>query len=126
MMRRTVREVQLGPYALPKNLSVGLVSLITHYLPDWWTEPTRFDPSRFSPERAEHKQHPALYIPFGGGAHMCLGVHLASMQTKAFLYQFLRHYEVALRRKGSTRFQVVPIPHPIGGLPVRLSEVASR
>jgi cytochrome P450 len=120
MMRRTVREVQLGPYALPKNLTVVPVSLITHYLPEWWTEPTRFDPSRFSPDRAEHKQHPGLYYPFGGGAHMCLGVHLATMQAKAFLYQFLRRYEVSLQGTGPTQFQAIPIPHPINGLPVQL------
>ena len=34
MMRRTVREVQLGPYTLPKNLTVTPVSRITHFLPD--------------------------------------------------------------------------------------------
>ncbi len=123
MMRRTVREVQLGPYALPKNMTVAPVSLITHYLPEWWTEPMRFDPLRFSPDRAEHKRHPGLYYPFGGGAHMCLGVHLATMQGKAFLYQFARRFEVSLPAKRSTRFQVVPIPHPVGGLPVQLTEV---
>lgn len=124
MMRRTVREVQLGPYMLPKNLSISPVSRITHYLPDWWTEPTRFDPMRFSPERAEHKRHPGLYFPFGGGAHACLGVHLATMQAKAFLYQFLRRFVVTLDTRRPTRFQTVPIPHPTNGLPVRLERVS--
>jgi cytochrome P450 len=125
MMRRTVREVQLGPYTLPKNLTVTPVSRITHFLPDWWTEPTRFDPLRFSPERAEHKQHPSLYYPFGGGAHMCLGVHLATMQAKAFLYQFLRRYTVTLRSRRPTRFQPVPIPHPTNSLPIKLSHASA-
>ena len=123
MMRRTVREVQLGPYLLPKNLSVSPSSRITHYLPDWWTEPNRFDPMRFSPERAEHKRHPGLYYPFGGGAHMCLGIHLATMQAKAFLYQFLRRYSVVPRGR-PTSFQPVPIPHPRNSLPVELVPAA--
>lgn len=120
MMRRTVREVQLGPYTLPKNLSVSPISRISHYLPDWWTEPTRFDPSRFSPERAEHKRHPGLYYPFGGGAHLCLGVHLGTMQAKAFLYQFLRRFTVIPKSRRPTRFQPVPIPHPTNSLPIEL------
>ncbi len=120
MMRRTVREVQLGPYTLPRNLSLSPVSRITHYLPEWWTEPTRFDPMRFSPERAEHKRHPGLYFPFGGGAHACLGVHLASMQAKAFLHQFLRRFTVTLETSKPTHFQMVPMPHPTNGLPLRL------
>ncbi|MGB5811571.1 MAG: cytochrome P450, partial [Polyangiales bacterium] len=123
MMRRAVRDTQLGPHALPKNLAVGAVSLITHYLPDWWTEPSRFDPLRFSPERVEHKQHPGLYYPFGAGAHMCLGVHLATMQAKAFLYQFVRRQRVRLTDRRPTRFQVVPIPHPVGGLPIAVDRV---
>jgi len=120
MMRRTVREVQLGPYILPKNLSVSPVSRISHYLPDWWTDPTRFDPSRFSPDRAEHKRHPGLYYPFGGGAHMCLGIHLGTTQAKAFLYQLLRRYTVIPEARRPTRFQPVPIPHPSNSLPIRL------
>lgn len=125
MMRRTVREVQLGPYCLPKNLTLTPVSLITHYLPNWWTDPSRFDPLRFSPERAEHKQHTSLYYPFGGGAHRCLGVHLATMQAKAFLYQFLRRYTVTLNGHQPTRFQPVPIPHPADSLPVTLGHAPS-
>ncbi|MEM7434055.1 MAG: cytochrome P450 [Myxococcota bacterium] len=126
MMRRAVRDTQLGPYALPKNLAVGTTSLITHYLPDWWTDPTRFDPLRFSPERAEHRKHPGLYYPFGAGAHMCLGVHLATMQAKAFLYQFVRRHQVTLESSKATRFRTIPIPHPVGGLPIRVSRPGSR
>jgi len=123
MVRRTVRDVQLGPYQLPKNLTISPVSRITHYLPEWWTEPTRFDPERFSPDRAEHKHHPGLYFPFGGGAHACLGVHLASMQARAFLYQLVRRFEFELDTKRPTRFQMVPIPHPTNGLPLRLRPI---
>jgi cytochrome P450 len=123
MVRRTVRDVELGPYRLPKNLSISPVSRVTHYLPEWWNEPTRFDPERFSPERAEHKQHPGVYFPFGGGAHACLGVHLATMQAKAFLYQLLHRFELELDTKRPTKFQMVPMPHPTNDLPVRLRPI---
>ena len=123
MMRRTVRDTQLGPYHLPRNLGLSPVSLVTHYLPDWWTAPERFDPLRFSPDRAEHKQHPGLYYPFGGGAHTCLGVHLATMQAKAFLYQCLRRYVVRRASSRPVRFQPVPIPRPACGLPIQLTSL---
>ena len=120
MMRRTVRETQLGPYALPSNLSLAPISLITHFLPDWWSAPDRFDPERFSPGRAEHKQHPGLYYPFGGGAHQCLGIHLAYLQAKAFLHHFWRRFRVSADNPESTRFRSIPIPYPADGLPIRL------
>ncbi len=123
MPRRSVRDCELGPYRIPKNTAVNACSLITHYLPEYWTDPDRFDPERFSPERAEHRQHPSLYYPFGGGAHMCLGVHLAGMQAKAFLYQFLRRFRVERASTETLRFRALPIPQPRGWLPVRLTRI---
>jgi cytochrome P450 len=56
---------------------------------------------------------------------MCLGVHLATMQAKAFLYQFLRRYAVVPQSRRLTRFQPVPIPHPSNSLPIKLVRAAA-
>jgi cytochrome P450 len=45
------------------------------------------------------------------------------MQAKAFLHQFLRRFEVTLETARPTRFQMVPMPHPTNGLPVRLRPI---
>ena len=121
MMRRTTKATRLGRYDLPANLSIAPVSMITHFLPDMWTEPERFDPERFAPSRAEHRQHAGLYYPFGGGAHHCLGIHLAYMQAKTFLFHFWRRFGVAAASERPPRFRSIPIPYPVDGLPVRLS-----
>ena len=52
-----------------------------------------FDPMRFSPERAEHKKHGFSYIPFGGGAHKCIGMHFAMMNAKLYLFRLLKNYK---------------------------------
>lgn len=123
MTRRSVRDCTVGDFHVPQNTVVTPCSIITHYLPEYWTKPDEFDPARFGPERAEHKQHPGLYYPFGGGAHTCLGVHLAGMQSKAFLYQLLRRFRVELVSGGPVKFKQLPIPQPRGGLPVRLTPI---
>jgi cytochrome P450 len=56
---------------------------------------------------------------------MCLGVHLATMQAKAFLYQFLRRYTVTPKGRRATSFQPVPIPHPSNSLPIKLVRAAA-
>ena len=53
----------------------------------------------------------------------CLGIHLATMQAKAFLYQLLRRFELELDTKRPTKFQMVPMPHPTNDLPVRLRPI---
>jgi hypothetical protein len=54
-------------------------------LPEYWHEPFKFDPMRFSESRAEHKQHKFLWAPFGGGGHKCIGLHFADMLFKSVL-----------------------------------------
>ena len=36
------------------------------------------------------------YVPFGGGAHMCLGLNFASMQAKCFSWHFLNNVGVSI------------------------------
>ena len=82
--RRCVRETEVMGFRIPRNAGVGLSPLFTHYMPEFWSDPQRFDPERFSPGRAEDKQHFFQFIPFGGGAHKCLGLHFAEIQSKIF------------------------------------------
>ena len=62
---------------------------------DIWPEPDRFDPLRFT-EEAQRNRHRFAWVPFGGGAHMCLGLHFAYMQAKCFARHFLQNLEVSL------------------------------
>jgi cytochrome P450 len=92
-----------------------------HVMPDWWTEPQRFDPERF--ERGEHKQHAFLYHPFGGGAHKCIGMHFAQMVFRIFMYHLINRHEIQLRPGYALDWQYIPMPKPKDNLPVRLVPV---
>ncbi len=94
-----------------------------HYLPEHWTKPEEFDPERFSPERAEHKRDSFQWLPFGGGAHKCLGLHFAEMQTKVFLFQFLRRFSVSLQPGHVPKIRAVPLEMPKNGLRIALTPV---
>lgn len=122
--RRSVREVPLGDVTLPANAALSVCSLVTHFLPELWSDPQRFDPERFSPERAEDKKRTHAYYPFGGGAHMCLGMHFAHLQVKAFVLQFLQRYRVSLASQRPVKMRSIPIPKPKNGLPLRLERIA--
>jgi len=90
----------------------------THQMPEHWPEPTRFDPMRFAPE-AVRGRHKYAWIPFGGGAHMCLGLHFAEMQTRILVAQLLRRYRIELDEGAGVTWQAWPIPRPKDGLPLR-------
>ena len=96
--------------------------LFTHHMPEIWPDPETFDPSRFT-EEAQRSRHRFAWVPFGGGAHMCLGLHFAYMQAKCFARHFLQNLSVSLQPGTTPDWQMWPIPKPRDGLRVVLSPV---
>ena len=118
--RRTVRDVEFGGYVIPANTPVTISPGFVHKMEELWTNPKEFEPDRFSEQRAEDRSHKYSWVPFGGGAHMCIGLHFAYMQMKVFMYQLLMQYEVFTDPGYKADFQIMPIPKPKDGLPVHI------
>ena len=121
--RRALKDFDFGGYTIPAGTGVSVSPAHTHHLPEYWPEPSRFDPMRFAPD-AVRGRHKFAWIPFGGGAHMCLGLHFAEMQTRILVAQLLRRYRIVLDPGAGTDWQAWPIPRPKDGLPLRFVPVA--
>ncbi|XP_054759699.2 cytochrome P450 3A24-like [Lytechinus pictus] len=78
---------------IPKGMQVAIGIYITHYNPDIWEDPTRFDPNRFTKENRE-KRHPFAWIPFGAGPRNCIGMRFALMEVKMAIIRLLQNYRV--------------------------------
>ncbi|MBV8849526.1 MAG: cytochrome P450 [Methylobacteriaceae bacterium] len=120
--RRSVRAFDFGGYHFPAGTQVSISPLFTHRMPDIWPEPLVFDPIRFS-EEASRGRHKFAWVPFGGGAHMCLGLHFAYMQAKCFVYHLLTRAKISVPEGYTPDWQVWPIPKPRDGLPVHLAPI---
>jgi len=121
--RRATRDFNFGGYFIPAGTLVGVNPLFTHHMREIWPEPDRFDPLRFTDE-AQRGRHRFAWVPFGGGAHMCLGLHFAYMQAKCFARHFLQNLTVSLTPSTTPQWQMWPIPKPRDGLRVTLSPLA--
>src|SRR4051812_28445090 len=115
--RRATRDFSFGGYAIPAGTLVSINPLFTHHMAEIWPDPEKFDPMRFSDE-AQRGRHRFAWVPFGGGAHMCLGLHFAYMQVKCFARHFLSNIEVSFAPGYQPSWQVWPIPKPRDGLKV--------
>ncbi len=122
MPRRALRGFEFGGYRIPAGTHVGINIYHTHHDPEHWDDPFAFDPLRFTPERIKAR-HKYAWVPFGGGAHMCLGLHFAYMQVKILMAQLLPRYRIALT-DGDPDWQPWPIPKPKDGLKISLSPVS--
>jgi cytochrome P450 len=121
--RVSTRDFQFGGFRIPANRMVCAAPLDTHYMQEWWSEPERFDPERFAPGREEHKRHTHQWVPFSGGAHMCLGVRFAEMQIRLVLHQLVRKFRWSVREGYTMPVQQAPISKPLDGLPLRLEPI---
>jgi cytochrome P450 len=117
--RRAIKDFEFGGYRFKAGTYIGVQPAFTHKMPEHWPDPETFDPLRFEPEQVKAR-HKYAWVPFGGGAHMCLGLHFAYMQIKLLMWHMLRHHEIALPEGSGAQWQAWPIPQPKDGLPVRL------
>ena len=118
--RRTIRDVEMAGLRVPAHTMVYTVPRFTHHMEEYWSDPETFDPDRFSKARAEHKQHPFLFHPFGGGAHKCIGMHFSQMEYKCFMHKFLLQYDFEAPGKMNPAMQTLPLPKPADDMPVIL------
>ena len=120
MPRRALREFEFGGYRIPAGSHVGINQYFVHHEEEHWDDPFAFDPMRFTPDKVKVR-HKYAWVPFGGGAHMCLGLHFAYMQVKILMAQLLPRYRIELVQEPD--WQPWPIPKPRDGLKITLSKI---
>ena len=121
--RRAMRDFEFGGYRIPAGTGVGISPSAVHMDPAHWPDPQRFDPLRFTPELSA-KRHKYAWVPFGGGAHMCIGLHFAYMQIKVLMAQILTRYQIEITPGYAPQWQPWPIPKPKDGLTVTMRKIA--
>ena len=122
MPRRALRSFEFGGYRIPAGTPVGINIHYVHHMEEHWPDPDRFDPMRFTPDKVRDR-HKYAWVPFGGGAHMCLGLHFAYMQVKILMAHLLPQYRIAIADGYAPDWQPWPIPKPKDGLKVRFERL---
>ncbi len=120
MPRTSTRAFEWGGYRIPEGVMVVVSPIHTHHMEEWWPDPDRWDPERFSPARAEHERHSHCWIPFGGGRHMCIGRLFGEAQVRLIMHHMVRRYRWRVRDGYRMPVQQAPISKPTDGLPVEL------
>lgn len=109
LMVRVMREpVVLGGYRLPVGCEVWLCPFLSHRDPQWFPEPQRFSPSRWTGLRPSAY----AYFPFGAGGHGCVGRALALRMLHTALSALLREGTIVLDGDADVdwRVQVMLMP----------------
>lgn len=89
--RDVVADDEIDGYRIATGARVLPFFHGVHRHPDFWDEPARFDPDRFSPERSKGR-HPWCYVPFSGGKRRCIGDQFSLVETTLLMAQLLRRF----------------------------------
>jgi cytochrome P450 len=78
MERRVVGDDWLAGYRVRAGSTLLISPYVLHRKPQFWPEPERFDPDRYT--SAASADRPRLaYLPFGAGPHVCIGREMAEL-----------------------------------------------
>jgi cytochrome P450 len=98
VVRRAIRDCELGGVAIPAETTVSVSVAAANRDPTRYPDPDRFDPTRKN----------IAHLTFGGGPHLCLGMHLARMEGTVAI-------NALLDRLGDLRLDpTAPTPHVVG------------
>ena len=118
LFRQTVKDTEIAGHYIPRKSQVAINVYASMRLPDWWKDPDRFDPGRFTDAGAFNSVSRYVFAPFGGGAHKCVGQHFADMTVKATMHQILRRFEWSVPSGYIPRMTWGTGPTPADGLPM--------
>jgi cytochrome P450 len=121
--RQTMRETTICGQRIPAGAFMMVMVATAMRDPKFWTRPLEFDPDRFSAARAEDKKHKAIYLPFGAGAHACIGAQLAGLEIKAFWNALLRRCRFKLAKPYVARHTYTPLGMVSGDVALELEPI---
>ncbi len=95
MGRQATRDVEIGPYKLPTGTYIFFSQYIIQRNADFFPDPLRFDPERFTAESKVGRPRFA-YFPFGGGNRQCIGESFAWMEAILTLTTLAQRWRLKL------------------------------
>jgi cytochrome P450 family 20 subfamily A len=88
-------DCQLGGYMIPGGTPIVHALGVCLQDPQYFPEPRKFDPDRFSPDK--NGLWPSMaFMPFGVGKRMCPGIRFAKLEAAVCLAAVIRKFEISL------------------------------
>ena len=77
--RRATKTFEFMGYRIDRGQELFISPAVSHFLPEVYQDPYKFNLDRFSEDRPEYRR-PGVYGPYGLGSHTCLGRGFADIQ----------------------------------------------
>jgi cytochrome P450 len=113
--RRAAKDDLVCGFDIPAGTNVVLAPWVVHRHPQFWDDPGRFDPMRFTAEQ-ERSRHRYAWFPFGGGPRACIGQHFSMVESLIVLAVLVREFEFSAPRNEPAYTSHITL-RPTSGVP---------
>ncbi|MFP2924708.1 cytochrome P450 [Pyxidicoccus sp. 3LG] len=103
--RTPIEDDEIGGFRIEAGARVTMFMYEIHRHRDFWEDPERFEPERFSEERSAGRHRFSLF-PFSGGPRICLGKDLSMVEMIMCLTMVIQRFRLRLEPS----HPVVPLP----------------
>lgn len=111
---------------IPKGVAITVPIPLLHRDPNYWPEPCKFDPDRFSSSNRGNID-PAVYQPFGAGPRMCVGMRMAQTIVKLTVAKLIREFKIEpVGPKEMEEDYSLFVIHPKNGVLVKAIPINSK
>lgn len=91
--RNVIGDDEVCGYRIPGGSFVLLSPFITQRLEEFWPDPERFDPLRFTAANVRGR-HRFAWFPFSAGPRVCIGKQFSMLEGQLILAQVMREFRV--------------------------------
>nr|AVL92852.1 CYP450 [Locusta migratoria] len=118
------------PYTIPgtnlrieKGTKVFVPVYGIHHDPKYYPDPENFDPERFT-EEGKASRHHFVYLPFGEGPRICIGMRFGLVQAKLGIASLVSKFVFSASSQTPAKLKMDPnsaVTSSIGGIHVRIA-----
>jgi len=97
-IRTAIGEDSFEEFDIPANTEMLIMPWVIHRNPNHWPDPFTFDPTRFA-DTPLMQQRDYQFMPFGGGAHVCMGQAFALGEGPLFIAAVMQRFNIEFVEK---------------------------
>ena len=92
--RVLTESITVDGWTFPPGTEIEIVIYWIHRDPEFWPDPEKFDPERFSAENSRGR-NPYAFVPFSAGPRNCIGQRFATLESRILIAAIIKNFKIS-------------------------------